>query len=75
MKTFGTANKPPAAASGIKLIDPKALVAKGILYSRNHLRDMCKDGRFPAPVHLSSNRKAWIESEIDAWIAEKQKAR
>ena len=44
---------------------------KGIRYTRRHLRDLILGGRFPKPVHLSTARIAWIESEIDAWLAEK----
>jgi prophage regulatory protein len=73
MKTF-VVHKPPAA-SGVRLLDNKALKDKGIPYSTNHLRMLCNDGKFPLPVHLSSNRKAWIESEIDQWILEKQRER
>ncbi|WP_336019118.1 AlpA family transcriptional regulator [Acinetobacter lwoffii] len=28
-------------------------------------------GLFPKPVKLSERRVAWIESEVDAWIAER----
>jgi hypothetical protein len=44
---------------------------KGIRYCRRHIRDLVKAGRFPRPVELSSARIAWIEDEIDQWLAEK----
>jgi len=25
-------------------------------------------GRFPKPVHLSANRRAWRASEVEAWV-------
>ncbi len=28
-------------------------------------------GRFPKPVLLSEKRVAWVESEIDQWVAER----
>jgi predicted DNA-binding transcriptional regulator AlpA len=42
---------------------------KGIDYSRDHLRRKWKAGEFPAPVSISDRRIAWIESEVDDWIA------
>jgi prophage regulatory protein len=30
-----------------------------------------RDGRFPSPVAISDRCVAWVESEIDAWIAER----
>ncbi len=42
--------------------------SKGIAYSRDHLRRMVKEGRFPAPVPLSEARIAWRESDIDDWV-------
>ena len=60
----------------MKLIDYKSLgSAKGINYSRDHLRRRCKAGEFPKPITVSDHRKAWIEAEIDAWLAAKKPAR
>ena len=56
----------------LKLIDFKSLgPAKGINYSRDHLRRKCKAGEFPQPIALSEGRRriAFIESEIDEWLA------
>lgn len=44
---------------------------KGIPFSRVHIWRMIEAGDFPKPIHLSKQRKAWIESEIDDWIAAK----
>ena len=44
---------------------------KGIPYTRRHLRDLVRDGKFPRPVELSEARIAWIEGEIDQWQADK----
>ena len=30
---------------------------------------MMKQGKFPKAITLSERRVAWIESEVDAWIA------
>lgn len=50
----------------ISIADLKAV--KGIQYSRPHLYRLIAAGRFPRLVHLSENRVAFLESEIDAWI-------
>lgn len=34
-----------------------------------------RDGTFPPPIQLSPGRIGWLESEIDAWIAERAAAR
>jgi predicted DNA-binding transcriptional regulator AlpA len=48
---------------------------KGIRYSRRHLRDLCRDGKFPRPVKVSEARIAWIEAEVDEWQTQKVAAR
>jgi prophage regulatory protein len=50
---------------------PELKSLKGIGYTRRHLRDLVRDGRFPKPVELSEARIAWVEEEIDQWQAEK----
>ncbi len=39
---------------------------------RSSIYDRVKAGRFPAPIRLGVGMKAtgWVESEVDAWIAE-----
>lgn len=44
---------------------------KGVPFSRVHLWRLIRDGKFPKPIELSKSRNAWIESEIDDWIAAK----
>jgi prophage regulatory protein len=39
--------------------------------SRSTLYAYIHDGRFPSPVAISDRCVAWVESEIDAWIAER----
>jgi prophage regulatory protein len=48
---------------------------KGIPYCRDHTRRLSKVGRFPKPVPLSNRRIAYVEEEIDQWVAEKLAAR
>ena len=60
----------------MKLIDFRSLgPAKGINYSRDHLRRKCKAGEFPKPILLSGHRIAWIEAEVDEWLADRARAR
>jgi prophage regulatory protein len=42
---------------------------KGIYYTQRHLARKCAADEFPKPIALSLHRKAWIESEIDEWVA------
>ncbi len=44
---------------------------KGISYCRVHLMRKIEAGEFPSPISLSGKRIAWLEEEIDAWIADK----
>jgi prophage regulatory protein len=48
---------------------------KGIYYSRDHLRRKCAKDEFPEPIQISDRRIAWIEAEVDAWLAAKRQAR
>jgi prophage regulatory protein len=47
------------------------LPEKGIYYSRVHLARLIAAGKFPAPVEVGTGRIAWIESELEAWLAER----
>jgi len=53
----------------MKLLDYKRLRERGIPYTRVHLARLIKADKFPAPVSLSTKRIAWVEAEIDDWIA------
>jgi predicted DNA-binding transcriptional regulator AlpA len=48
---------------------------KGITYSRQQLRRKVAVGQFPKPITLDNRAEkptiGWLESEIDAWIAER----
>ncbi len=39
--------------------------------SRSTLYAYIREGRFPAPVTISTRCVAWVESEIDDWISQK----
>jgi prophage regulatory protein len=62
----------------VKLIAHDELRAKGILYSKVSLWRLEREGKFPKRVALSAaggGRYVYVESEIDAWIAERIAAR
>jgi prophage regulatory protein len=48
---------------------------KGISYSPEWMRKLEAAGKFPRRVFLSSNVVAYLEDEIDAWIAAHAAAR
>jgi prophage regulatory protein len=53
------------------LLDRDGLKTKGIKYSKAHLWRLVKAKKFPEPIKIGEARSAWVESEIDAWIAGK----
>ncbi|MFW6028188.1 MAG: helix-turn-helix transcriptional regulator [bacterium] len=55
----------------MQLLDYDGLKAKGICYSKPQLWRKVKAKSFPAPIKIGAARIAWVEQEIDRWIAEK----
>ena len=48
------------------------LKKRGVPYTETHLHRLMKAGTFPEPVKLGqarNSRKAWLEQEIDDWMA------
>lgn len=43
--------------------------------SRSYIYKLSKDSAFPKPVKLTEYRIGWIESEIQAWIEQRIRAR
>ncbi|WP_333824950.1 helix-turn-helix transcriptional regulator [Pinisolibacter sp.] len=43
--------------------------------SRSTIYAYMRDGRFPQPVTISERCVAWVEAEVEAWIAERIAAR
>lgn len=56
-----------ASARLLKLPD---VTAKTTL-KRTQLYALSKQGRFPTPVKLSLRSVAWLEHEVDTWIAQR----
>jgi prophage regulatory protein len=42
---------------------------------RTQIEKLVAEGRFPKPIKISDRRKAWLESEVQAWLAERIAAR
>lgn len=57
-------------AQNVRLIRRKEVQIKIGMGASSIYAEMAK-GRFPKPVVLSERRVAWLESEIDLWIAER----
>jgi predicted DNA-binding transcriptional regulator AlpA len=59
----------------MKLIAPEDLESKkGIKFSPCHLHRLVKAGKFPQPIKIGSSqrgRNAFVEKEIDDWLAQK----
>ena len=55
----------------MKLIPYAALAAKGIAYSKVTLWRKERAGAFPRRVPVGASRYAYVESEIDNWIAQR----
>jgi len=53
----------------MRLISADDLKAKGIPFGKTKLWRMTKDGQFPKAVSLGYKSRAWVESEVDEWIA------
>jgi prophage regulatory protein len=59
----------------MRLLDNNGLKAKGIDFSKPQLWRLWKAKKFPAPIKIGKARNAWVEAEVDAWIAERIRAR
>src|ERR1035437_3055214 len=44
-------------------------VQRRVPYSRSSIYQLASQGKFPKPVSLGARAVAWLESDIDAWIA------
>ena len=44
---------------------------KGITFSRQHIRRLQKDLKFPLSVSFGDNTEVFIEEEIDRWTADR----
>lgn len=42
-------------------------------YARSSIFKKIQEGTFPAPIELGPRARAWVDSEIDEWIAKRIK--
>ncbi len=54
-----------------RLLSFEDLRERGINFSRKHVQRLTRKGKFPRPVHLGPWRTAWVEQEIDQWLADR----
>ena len=54
----------------MKLLSKKQVREK-VVYSIQHITRLEQAGKFPKRIRLGENRVAWLETEIDNWIASK----
>ena len=41
---------------------------KGIGFSKSQIARRVAAGTFPRPIKIGTNRNAWVEAELDAWL-------
>ncbi len=58
----------PASPPGSPLIVYDELKQYGIRFSRKHLLDLMRQGKFPAARQISRNRVAWIRAEVESYV-------
>jgi prophage regulatory protein len=46
-----------------------AEVRNRVPYSRSTIYQLITQGKFPKPINLGARAVAWLESDIDEWIA------
>jgi predicted DNA-binding transcriptional regulator AlpA len=69
-----TKQLPPSPATS-PFITFAELKQFGIAYSRKHLLDLMRQGKFPAARQITSNRVAWLKSEILEYVASRPVSR
>lgn len=51
------------------------LKARGIVNNRMTLRRWIAEQGFPAGIQLGPNSVAWVQDEVEAWLASRERAR
>jgi prophage regulatory protein len=54
-----------------RILDKKALRAKGVPFSNAHLLRLEAQGKFPRRFWISEGRIGWLEELVDTWIEER----
>jgi prophage regulatory protein len=55
----------------VKFLRFRELATRGIPFSRQHIHRLVAAGSFPKPVKIGAATNGFIETEINAWCAEK----
>jgi len=58
----------------MKALKIKDVVEK-VSLGQSTVYKMVAAGEFPRPFQIAPNRVAWVESEVDAWLAERAASR
>ena len=61
--------------NGRRLLTFADLKARGIPFSRVHIRRLERAGKFPQHISLGENSIAWFEDEVDDFLETKAQAR
>jgi predicted DNA-binding transcriptional regulator AlpA len=59
----------------MRLIRYNHLVEKGVVNSRMTLKRLVDSQGFPPGQLITPNARAWVEADVDAWIANRPTAR
>src|SRR2546423_13402465 len=59
----------------MKLLRYRDLKATGVVNSRMTLKRLIDSQGFPAGILITPNARAWLEDEVDEWIANRPTAR
>lgn len=70
----GSSNE-DVSSKGRVLISLAEIKKMGISFSRPHIYDLMKSGKFPRPIKIGSRKNAWVKSEIESWIADRASER
>ena len=54
--------------NGQRLVTMRELVER-VPFSRVHIYRLIRDGKFPAPIKLGDRRVAFLENEVESWVA------
>jgi prophage regulatory protein len=55
----------------IKILKEPDVLARTGVRSHQHLHQLIKAGKFPAPIKLACRSIGWVESEINAWLQDR----
>jgi predicted DNA-binding transcriptional regulator AlpA len=66
--------KAPSPPNSPLIIFPE-LEQYGIRFTRKHILDLMRKGKFPAARQIGTNRVAWVRAEIAAYISTRPIAR